>query len=187
MKGTATIVQSINSFTSSSGGSNIRYVKAERYSYADVVSPMQLTPAGIDSSPVKGVYGVYMRTESTGANVMAGYVYSNPIAADGEVRLFSQNDSGVDQFVIWVKKDNTCEIGGSDDNMVRYSKLEQAFNQLKSDFNTLVGKWNSFCSAYVPGSPTVTGLPATLASSTVSTSAADITLSKIENIKTSAA
>ena len=39
-------------------------------------------------------------------------------------------------------------------------------NKMENNWNAFVEVWNAFCLAYVPGSPTVTGLPATLASST---------------------
>lgn len=45
--------------------------------------------------------------------------------------------------------------------------LLKKINNLEEQLNKLSGKWNDFCNLYVPGSPTVTGLPATLATSLV--------------------
>ena len=38
-------------------------------------------------------------------------------------------------------------------------------NAIENKLNDFISKWNAFCVAYVPGSPSVTGLPATLTSS----------------------
>jgi hypothetical protein len=84
-----------------------------------------------------------------------------------------------------MKGDGTFEIGGSDDNMVRYSKLAAAYNDDHNALNTLIGKWNAFVSTYVPGSPTVAGEPVTLAGSNVAASTGDISTAKITKIKTS--
>lgn len=59
--------------------------------------------------------------------------------------------------------------------LARLNKIEQWQNGFTS-------KWNAFCTAYVPGSPTVTGLPATLASSTT-TNLTNTTRAQLENKK----
>lgn len=45
--------------------------------------------------------------------------------------------------------------------------LLKIITDLQNQVNKLTDNWNNFCSTYAPGSPSTTGLPATLASSTV--------------------
>ena len=40
------------------------------------------------------------------------------------------------------------------------------FNKIENKLNDFIEKWNSFCSSYAPGSPSSTGTPATLSTST---------------------
>lgn len=75
------------------------------------------------------------------------------------------------------------EVGGDTDFMVRYSELESAFNQLKSDFDDLVGDYNSHQHTYItPLHPSSPG--STTGSQGGSTSSADISGAKIDEIKT---
>ena len=83
---------------------------------------------------------------------------------------------------IILRKDGTAEILGNTDNMVRFSKLQTAFDQLKSDLNDHVQNWNTFAAAYVPGGPSPVGLPPTASTSTPSS--ADVEPAKINEIKT---
>lgn len=51
--------------------------------------------------------------------------------------------------------------------LVKVAELVSKVNILENGLNDMVAKWNSFCSSYVPGSPTTIGLPATLATQTL--------------------
>ena len=77
-----------------------------------------------------------------------------------------------------MKNDETIEIGGDTDFMVRYSELESAFNELRDDFNNLVTKFNT----HVHPSPAGGSTGPTPTGGTPST--ADITGAKINEIKT---
>ena len=84
-----------------------------------------------------------------------------------------------------MKDDSTMEIGGSSDNMVRYSELQSAYNQLKSDFDNLVNSYNTHIhvTTATVGATAVPGvlLPTT---ATETPSSGDISGAKIEEIKT---
>lgn len=168
----------------------------------DVQEVRQLSPFGIDSSPIKDMVAVYSETSIKGESVVLGYFNKSLLADKGDFRTYSMDDNGTVKFYIWQKKNGTCEIGGNVDNMVRYSKLEQAFNQLRSDHNGLVTKHNTLVAevnvlgaSYVAhqhtstsvGTPTTPGTPP--ATYTVSTqieipSIANISPAKINEIKT---
>lgn len=170
-----------------------RIVKFLRMGKSDVRTSAEVGPYGIDSNPVKDMIAVYSPTSINGKTVILGYINKNQLAAVGEVRMYSTDAEGGLKFYTWLKNDGTYEIGGNTDNAVRYSKLADAFNQLKSDHNDLVGKFNSalaemkvFAAAYTPGSPSVLGTPPTfvVTTSSESTSAADIAPAKINEVKT---
>ena len=115
---------------------------------------------------------------------------------NGGIELIEANNEDVNiqykDSYIKIKKDGTVEMLGDADNMVRYSKLETAFNQLKQDFDTLVSTFNAHIHTPVivgvsggSGAPAV-GVPGPTptTATTVSPSTADITGAKIEEIKT---
>lgn len=159
-----------------------RFVKFLRLGKYDVQNSVEAAPYGTDSNPIKNMVAVYGKTSQDGKTVIVGYLNKNQLADVGEHRTYSTDDEGELKFYIWQKNDGTCEIGGDDDNMVRYSKLEDAFNELKQDFNNHVQKWNTFAAAYTPGGPLALGTPPTAQTSQSST--ADISPAKIDEIKT---
>lgn len=164
-----------------------RLVKVLRYGKDDVQEVDEATTFGTDARAPKDWIAVYAETSTKDEPVVIGYLNKKQLSAVavGDHKIYSTSEDGGDvKFYMWMKNDGTAEIGGDADHMVRYSKLETAFNQLKDDHNALVQKWDAFCSIYSPGGPSVVGLPATLASSTVGQSSADISPAKINEIKT---
>lgn len=140
---------------------------------ADVVSSF-----GDDSAPLKDMTAIYAGTSEVGDNIIIGYINKNQIAADGEKRIFSLKEDGSLSFSIHLKNDGTCEIGGNDDYAVRYSKLEEAFNELRTDLNNLVTAYNGH--THVSASP---GSPNSPTPTQGQASTADITPSRVDNVK----
>ena len=138
----------------------------------DVQTSQQALPYGIDSQPIANVKVIRTSTGDYNVSVILGCINVNQQAAIGELRLFSTDENGEEQCFAHFKNDGKILINGDDDNMVRYSKLEEAFNELKGDFN-------AFANAYIPGGPTVVGSPAEVLPST-----ADISGAKIADIYT---
>lgn len=157
-----------------------RILKFLRLGKSDVQTSMEAGPYGMDSNPVKDMIAVYAPTGEKGKTVIIGYLNKNQLAEVGEMRTYSTDSNGALKFYIWQKNDGTCEIGGDDDNMVRYSKLEEAFNELKTDFNNLVTVYNSHTHTGVTAGPGSTGTTPAAGQS----SSADITPAKIDEIKT---
>lgn len=157
-----------------------RLVKILRLGNRDVQEADQVSPFGIDSNPVKDMISLYSDTLNRGEPVIIGYLSINALAKPGETRLFSTNSKGEALNYLWLKADGTIEIGGHTDNMVRFSKLEAAFNEFKSDFNNLVSIFNTHTHSggTISGS---TGVPA----SSGTPSSADIGPAKIDELKTS--
>ena len=150
---------------------------------SSVSNAFESSPFGLDSNPLLNDDAIVIESLENGKKVVLGYINKNQIAGKGEIRLYSLNSDREEQNYLWIKSNGDIEVGGDSDNMVRYSKLETAFNELKDDFNNHVQKWNIFATAYIPGGPVLVGTPPT--ASTSSTSNADISQAKIDEIKTS--
>lgn len=155
-----------------------RIIKVLRKGNSDVQTSMEASPFGIDSNPLKDMIAIYGPTEEKGKTVIIGYVQKDKLADIGETRLFSTDADGAEQFFIWLKNDGTAEIGGTDYHMVRYEKLEEAFNELKSDFNNFITAYNTHTHIGV-----TVGLGSTSFTTPGTQSAADITPAKISEIK----
>ena len=136
-------------------------------------------PFGDDAAPLKDMIAVFAETSNNSEPVVVGYINKNQIAGPGEKRIYSLKPDGLASADIYLKDDGTVEFHGSTKNMVRYQELETAFNQLKSDFNALVGKFNSH--VHISAAP---GSPNTPTNTAGTNSTADISPAKIENIKT---
>ena len=104
----------------------------------DVQTPLESSPASIDSNPVKDLIAVYAKTGEIGKDVIIGYINKNQKALKGEIRLYATDNDGVEQSFFWVRKDGNIEINGDDDNMARFSELKIGFDKLKSDFNAFL-------------------------------------------------
>lgn len=121
-----------------------RLVKFLRLGKYDVQEVKVVGPYGVDSAPIKDVVGLYVKTGVKGESVLVGYINKNQLADIGEHRLFSTNSEGQQQTYVWLKNDGILEIGGDDDFMVRYSKMAEAYNEMKTDINnlkTLISTW----------------------------------------------
>lgn len=163
-----------------------RLIKVLKSGRDDIQEKNQILPYGFDSNPIKDVRGLYVETTEVGIEVIVGYVNTNQEVEPGESRIFSTNDAGDVQIFITLKKDGTIEFGDNADNLVRFSELQTAFNELKSDLNSLVTAYNShihITTATVGATP-VPGIIAPTVS-TGSPSTADISSAKIDELKCS--
>lgn len=155
-----------------------RWVKAQFSMDADQAA--QVAPFGDDSCPPKGIKGIKSLTDNSSVPVVLGYFNKSIKSAAGEKRFYSVKPNGDEAFYIWLKNDGTCEVGGADDNLVRYSALETAFNELKGKYNDLASKFNTHTHGGVMPGGSLTAVP--VAQSTQSS--ANITPAKISQVKT---
>lgn len=112
-------------------------------------------PFGDDSNPVKDMTAIFAETTASGEPVVIGYINTNQIAQEGEKRIFSLKEDGNLSTYIWLKNDETMEIGGNVDNAVRFSKLKEGIDakdllivQELAKIATAIG---SIGGTYVPG------------------------------------
>lgn len=166
---------------SSTVESGKRIVKFLRLGLRDVQTSFEAAPFGTDSNPIKNMVAVYMPTGIKGKTVLVGYINKNQLAGVGELRHYSTGEDGAVKFYTWLKNDGTYEVGGDADNMVRYSELESAFNDVKGKVNDLVTAFNSH--THVLTLSAGTGSAAPPANQQTPTTA-DISGAKIDEIKT---
>ena len=90
-----------------------------------------------------------------------------PSMAVGEKKLYSTSGGSIQAFIN-LKSDGTIEINGNTDFAVRFTALETAFNQLKSDYNS-----HTHVSVTSVGTPTIP----------VPQSTADMSGAKVDGVK----
>lgn len=121
-----------------------RITKINRYGKDDHQTGPEASPYGTDSNPIAGMRAIYAETSDKGKQVIIGYINKNQLAGVGEHRIYATDSNGNLKFYIWQKADGTCEIGGSGDNMVRFSKLKEAFDELQNDVKNLKQAFTSW-------------------------------------------
>jgi hypothetical protein len=159
-----------------------RMMKFLRYGAKDVQTAIEGGPHGMDSRAVENSIAIYAKLDEE--TVVIGYLLRDKLAEVGETRLYSTNTDGELKAYVWLKNDGIMHLSGDNDFAVSFNNLKTEFNALKADHNTLADKWNTFCAAYLPGSPSTLGTPPTLATSTVMPNASDIDNAKNTKIKT---
>jgi hypothetical protein len=138
----------------------------------------QICPPGIDANPILEDQGVLIIIDKVpGKSAQVG-VYPDSQAEQGEVRIYSRAANGDLKALMWFKADGTIEINGSEDNAVRYSQLETAFNTFKTDFNNFISTvfnlhMHPTAGTGPPSLPTLTGTSTT----------ADIAPAKVDEVK----
>lgn len=165
-----------------------RTLKFLRFGKNDVQTSLEAMPFGDDSQPVKNMKAIYGKTSDNGKTVIIGYINEEQIADTGEKRIYSTNSSGNPVMYLHLKNDGTAEFNGNADNMVRYSKLELAFNTLKAEHNALVTLFNTHVHVVVGAVPLAPPIPPTALIPPVPgvPSVANILPAKINEIKTTA-
>lgn len=152
--------------------SSLRILKVYQFSSKTC---FQAGPFGEDSVPMKDDVMVYLNTSADEDSVAVGCLNNSNLAQEGEVRRYSKKSDGSISTYVWLKNDETLELGGASDSGVLYGELKRAFDQLKNDFNSLVNLYNTHVHVS-NGTPTVsTGTP----------SSADMSSAKSDIVKLS--
>lgn len=162
-----------------------RIIKFLRFGKADVQTSPQAAPFGSDANPPSNMRAVYVETGNKGDAVIIGFINTDQLAEVGENRLYSTDKDGNLIFEMRLRNDGTIEIGGSVDNLARFSKLKESFDELKADLNSHITDYNShihITTATVSAGPPGTIVPTP---STSIPSIADIDPAKIEELKSS--
>lgn len=125
----------VNIISSAFDSAKRRVLKFYRLGKSDVRTAYDASPYGFDGNPIKNMRAIYSETGTVGEQVIIGYINKNLLAAPGESRMFSTDDSGNLKMFIWLKKDGTMQLGGAADNAVRYAALNTALQAEKDLIN----------------------------------------------------
>lgn len=90
---------------------------------------------GVDASPIKGMKAIYAQTQVEGEEVIIGYIIDQQQVASGEIKIYSQDDNGTQKFFAHFKKDGTCNFGGDQDNLVRYTGMDASVQKIVQFIN----------------------------------------------------
>lgn len=160
------------------------FIKVLRLGKNDVQTSLYVFPFGFSGKAVNETLAVHAKTMQKGDSVVVGYVLEKDETTNvGESRLYSTDSDGNVVAEIICRNDGTAEILGNDDNMVRFSELKTAYDQLKNDHDSLVSAFNQHVhpTAAVgspsPPTPVPNVIPAT-------PSTGDISNAKIDEVKT---
>ena len=149
-----------------------RIIKILSKGKGDVKTPFHTSSPNTDSPPIKNMRCIYMQTGTKGNSVIVGYINGNLVAEPGEYRISATDEYGVELNYIYLTKDGDIEIGGNQDNMVRFSKLDIGLKNQDVQINTELAA-------------IAIGIAAAGGSYTPGTIATNINDSKIEEVKTS--
>lgn len=149
----------------------LRRIKVRRYGLHDIQTPAQVAPFGVDSAPPPGMTGIYAQTNKKGKPVLLGYFNKSLLAADGEFRIFSLDESGEVATFVWLKSDGTMQLGGDAHNAVRFDPLKSGVDHMVTALNAELQKVQV----------AITGLGGSYTKQDVTV---DIDAAKIDEIKT---
>lgn len=147
------------------------FIKVLRFGKKDVQTCEPILPAGIDSKPMNEDLAVHSETQDRSDPICLGYVWKSDKTKPGEIRIFARGVDKSEKLYLYLKNDGTAEFGGAADNLVRYTKLNDALQNLITKINTELGKIQTG----------ITGVGGTYVKVNVSV---DISASKINEIKT---
>lgn len=137
--------------------------------------------AGVDYKPPEDSQVVIVEIHPSYRVAIACDDGIEPEAAEGDYEIYG-SDSGAKTSRVKCVYDGQVEVNGTGDWAVRYTELKTAFDQLKTDFDALVGVFNNHQHAYV-GAGTGSSDQTTTGAQSGSTSSADMTNSKVDTVE----
>jgi len=158
------------------GENKVRILNVEVTEPDDTQKIQQVLHAGEDDGLVKGSTAVILEISPAYKIVIGIDDGIEPSMGDGEKKVYSQAGGSIKAFINCLK-DGNIDINGDDDNAVRFSKMEQAYNDLRTDLNTFILLYNTHTHTGNLGSPTST----TPNVATISTS--NMTAAKVNSVR----
>lgn len=168
--------------TTTSEGKRLNTVVCFGTDNTDSRQGYDVAPFGIDSVGLQNMQAVYSNTANNRYPIILGWLNTNRVAQDGEVRMFAVNSSASEVGYVYLKNNGELHLLGDSNWAVKYTELASQFNELKGKFNDLVSAFNQHIhitpsgnsNSPLPVPSVIPALPST----------ADITQSKNERIKT---
>jgi hypothetical protein len=163
-----------------------RVIKVSELSEDDVQTLDAVGAFGEDSNPPKDLRGVSLETGVRGESVILGFYGDFHDTEPGEKKIYStESDGSAVAAFIKLLTDGTQEFNGSGNFLTKFNELETAFNTLKADYDNLVTLYNAHIHT-TTATVGATAVPGEIAPTTSSgsSSTADISGAKAENLKT---
>lgn len=95
----------------------------------------ECAPFGDDGCPLPNMTAIYAETSEVGEQVIIGYINTKQLAAIGEKRIYSLTADGTLSFYAWLRNNGTMELGGTADNIVRYTPLAEGLEAQNEKLN----------------------------------------------------
>ena len=165
-------IKSVTVAKNGDGEKNVRLAEVEMTSEQDVQTVQIMS--SLDCSPLPGTKILILNASDAWPIGLILEDGQTPIASDGERFLYAQSALGTIASSVKCKKTGEVVINDGEDYAVAFSKMKEAFDQLRSDLNDLVLKFNTH-PGHLPGRP-VPAVPAI-------PSLADMTGSKCSTVK----
>lgn len=118
----------------------IKYIKLTRFGRNDHQEVIQITPFGIESTPVKDLKTIHTNTINDSKSLSIGIVCKHEKTQEGETRVYATNSAGVTQFEIYLKSNGTCQFNGTGEFLTKYNALDTALQASILALNTELGK-----------------------------------------------
>jgi hypothetical protein len=121
----------------------------------------EISPFGIDSSPPDNYSALYVETDNIAEPVIVGYINRAQLAGQGELRLYSLDDSDNIQSFIWLDENiritpnGTVQLKGNANSIVKFAALNTALenfqNALATELTSIQAGITSAGGTYNPG------------------------------------
>lgn len=162
------------------GSKGIRIIKALLMGKNDIRDVIQTAPFGVDSNPTTDKRGPYCTTTTNGAYCTIGFINTNCKAEPGETRLFSTDENGQFKTEIRLRNTGIIEIGGDQNNAVKYNELKSDLDALKATVNANATTFNGHTHILALSAGTGTAAPSATQSQSNSTDFSNIKNDKIK-------
>lgn len=165
------------------GAGTVRMLDVELSGPSDVQSCQLAMAANVDACPIDGDKVLVVRAGQAWPIAIPLEDGVTPDAASGCITIYSRKPDGSRSAVVTMTAAGEIQLNGSADWAVAYTDLKSAFDQLKSDVNSIVNFING-----VPGVGHVHTCPAgggatTAMSGTASISSADMSGAKVSSVR----
>lgn len=175
------IVRSTSIAKNRDGTTDVRLVQVEVSDPLDIRTAQLAGP--IDHNPRNGTRVLLVDAESAWQfAIVVEDIVAAVETAIGEKVLAATDSNGDQKSYLALRSDGNLELNGTADFGVRFSELEAAFNQLKSDLNNVVTFINGATGVGHVHTCPVGGGSTTAMTGTAVASSADISDAKVETV-----
>ena len=133
-----------------------RILKILTFGKISVNDVNEASPFGLSSSAPNGTTAVYSESTSNGEKILLGYLNTNQTGVErGGFKIYSTDDTGQVQTYIYLRPNGDIELGGNNDNLIRFSALDSGLSnldtQIQAELTKIAAGISSAGGSYTPG------------------------------------